>query len=176
MFNFKMSVVNGFRIHRSYQKQGDDHKKKFAEGVTPANQQTWNLYITGSFKFQIGDFEQTLSAGQTSLDLLITGFPADVVSTETVLSPVGVRYCVCPDVPMQWSKQVVDLGLNQSHSVDGMAAMVVLSGSVLVNGEARAAGAMVSVGPGVSIVGSASGAKVALAIKGNLPLFPTVAR
>lgn len=168
MFNFKRSIISGFDIFRSYQKQGDEHKKKFtAAGISPQNQETWNLYIQGTFEFEVEDFSQSLSAGQTSLDLLIPEYPANAPCFERVLSPVGVRYCVSADKlrVSQWTRQVVALGNGESHSVAGDSAMIVLSGMVSVDGLSRGTGSMLPVGLNTTITASGP-AKIALAIKG----------
>ncbi len=168
MFNFKRSIVSGFDIFCSYQKQGDEHKKRFtAAGISPPNQETWNLYIQGTFEFEVEDFHQSLYAGQTSLDLLIPEYPANTPCFERVLSPIGVRYCVSGDKFRvgQWTRQTVSLGNVESHTVASDSALIVLSGVVLVDGLSRGPGALMPVGFNTTITASGP-AKIALAIKG----------
>ena len=143
MFGFSHARVGGFDVYRSYQKQGDEHRKRFvASGSSPQSQATWNLYIAGSFEFTVGAFSQTLSAGQTSLALTLPEFPKDEVCVERVLSPLGVRYCVSAKTP--WGREVIALPAAAEHQTTRGGTLFVLSGAVGVNG--------ISCGPGACVV------------------------
>lgn len=130
MYSFSRKAIGPYVIHISVQKAGDVHRKKFVSGVTPSNQNTTNIYVKGKFLFSIGEHSQELTAGQTSLDLQIAEYPANVIATETVLSDYAVRYCV-PSKDL--SKTIVQVGENQTHTLEENSLVFVLSGKAVVN-------------------------------------------
>lgn len=107
MYQYKKEVVGAFTIHKATPSVSDDHKKLFDAGVTPQNQKTLNVYVQGAFRFVIGDFEQTLRAGDTSLDLDIEAFPVNTLCIETCLTQPAVRYCVSKTEPGPWNREKV---------------------------------------------------------------------
>lgn len=108
MYQFTRHDIGQFTVHESTPSVGDQHLKRFQGAVTPQNQATLNIYLSGQFRFTAGDFEQVLAAGQTSLDLGIAAFPPDVVCVERVIAGPARRYCVSKAQPGPWSRQRVD--------------------------------------------------------------------
>lgn len=163
MFNFAKQETQGFVVYRSFQKQGDDYQKKFTEaGTTPQNQATWNIYVQGSFQFSCQGFSQTLTAGQTSLDLNILEFPQNGTCTETVTSTIGVRYCVSSAEGKPWSRRIVELQADQEFTANGKSLVVVLSGVVSLLGVLAGPGAILQAGQGQSFKATGQ-ARVAIA-------------
>lgn len=163
MFNFTKQDIQDFAVYRSFQKQGDDYQKRFPEaGTTPQNQATWNIYVHGSFRFSCEGFSQTLTAGQTSLDLNIPEFPQNGNCTELVLSPIGVRYCVSSLRGKPWSRQVVELEEGQSFHLSGDSLVVVLSGQVSMRGLLAGTGAILKAQASDTVLATTS-ARLAIA-------------
>jgi hypothetical protein len=107
MYQFEKQTLGDFIIHCAAPQIGDIHKKQFSEGVTPQNQATFNVYVSGSFRFCIGDFEQTLTAGQSTLDLTLEAFPANKLCVETCLDGPAIRYCISKATPGVWQRTKV---------------------------------------------------------------------
>jgi hypothetical protein len=107
MYQFEKQTLGDFVIHKSRPLIGATHKKQFSEGVTPLNQATFNVYIAGSFLFSIGDFQQTLTAGQSTLDLTLEEFPANTLCTETCLENSASRYCISRATAGAWMRTKV---------------------------------------------------------------------
>lgn len=156
MFTFSKRTAGRFDIFASFQSQGDDHKKRFGAGVTPHNQKTINIYAKGEFRFEIGDFSQTLPEGSSTLDLEITEFPAGEISTETVLSTYGLRYCVSPRTGGAFTREVTHVvpGTPKQFQVETL--VFVLSGSITVAGVSVAQAAYLLVPANTDIEGEAA--------------------
>ena len=134
MFTFSKRSAGRFDVHASFQSQGDDHKKRFGAGVTPQNQKTINIYARGEFRFEIGSFSQIMPQGSTTLGLELEEFPSGEISTETVLSAYGLRYCVAPSLGGSFAREEITLvsAAPISFPVDTLA--FVLDGSIEVAG------------------------------------------
>jgi hypothetical protein len=107
MYRFEKTVIGPFVIHKARPSRNESHRKIFAAGVTPQNQSTLNIYIEGRFQYVVGDFEQVLGAGQSSLDLAIDQFPAEVLCVETCIEAPALRYCVTTRLGERWTRQRV---------------------------------------------------------------------
>lgn len=153
MYSFTRQTVGKFTVYQSVQRAGDSHQKKFKAGVTPQNQETVNVYALGSFRFSMGEFTQDLPAGSTTLDLSITNFPEGVVSTEEVLSPMAVRYCVSAE-GKPYTKQIAMVTEQSSFTSTAKCLAFVLTGSVIAAGVPIGAGAYVMLDPGFEVTGS----------------------
>lgn len=135
MYQFTNVVVAGLTVSQSIAKAGTKHHKQYAAaGVTPATQNTLNVYLSGSFNFEVGGFSQTLHAGDTSLDLGLTQYPTDVPCVETVLSDWGTRCCVSSKKP--WMREAVELGAGQAHTLTHDSLVFLTGGTVDVGGAA----------------------------------------
>lgn len=152
MYSFSRRSVGRFTVYQSIQRAGDTHQKKFKAGVTPQNQETINVYAAGDFRFSIGEFTQDLPAGSTTIDLGITEFPEGVVSTEEVLSPMAIRYCVGAEAK-PFTKDVIQVTDQAPFTAAGKCVAFVLTGSVEAAGVPIGAGAYVALYPGVAITG-----------------------
>jgi hypothetical protein len=156
MYTFSKRTAGRFDIYASFQRQGDTHLKKFEPGVTPLNQQTVNVYAKGEFRFDIADFSQTMPQGSCSLDLAIDEFPAGVVSTETVLSPYALRYCVSPSAPSPFTRSKANISEGSPLALDQNSLVFVLSGAITVNGVSVGSGGYVLVGANSPVSGVAT--------------------
>lgn len=134
MYQFEKNTLGDFVIHKSQPQIGATHKKQFSEGVTPENQATFNVYIAGSFLFSIGDFQQTLTAGQSTLDLTLDEFPANTLCTETCLENSAVRYCISRATSGHWMRTKVT-DLNWLAPANGLFIGVDGSLELLVSGQ-----------------------------------------
>ena len=133
MYQFSNNVLAGLTVSQSVAKAGTTHLKQFTTaGVTPATQNTLNLYISGSFKFEVNGFIQIMNPGETSLDLSITEYPVNLTCTETVLSDWGVRCCVSSKVP--WTKEIVNLSYNQTYENVHKSLVLLTQGTVSIGG------------------------------------------
>lgn len=108
MYNFTSKMISGFRVSKAAPEVGAVHLKKFAYKVTPKNQATLNLYIAGSFELTSNSFTQLLEAGQTSLDVALSEYPAGELVTERVMSGPAIRYCVAKVGGGAWLRVRVD--------------------------------------------------------------------
>lgn len=108
MYRFKPIPLPGFRLVESTPALGVEHHKQFLPGTTPSNQSTLNLYVDGEFELSIPavGFTQRMVAGQTSLDVALSEYPAGVVCIERPLTSNARRLCLAPMEPSRWSRQV----------------------------------------------------------------------
>lgn len=127
-YSFQKISVGQFNVYKSMQTQNDSHQKKFALGVTPLNQQTLNVYVSGDFEFKCGEFTQVLHAGDTSMDLTIATFPSSLVCTEKVLSPTGLRFCISPVVLSAWNRSKLSLSGQTSFAEESV--LLILDGEI----------------------------------------------
>jgi len=135
MYQFSTQEIAGLQVAQTVARGGTDHLKVYAAaGVTPATQDTLNVYVSGSFRFGCGQFSQTLVGGQTSLDLTIAAYPAGEICEETVLSDWGVRFCVSSKKP--WERERFALNAGQTLELTKDSLLVLVSGSVDVSGSA----------------------------------------
>lgn len=132
-YKFEKIEMGSFTVYRTVARVGSVHRKRFADGVTPANQGTLNLYA-GKFLFSIPsiEFEQRLDAGQSSLDLSIEAFPSGGICEERPLEDGAVRYCVSPTVSQKWRRTVIDL--DGEHSLAKGSLVFPVSGDVAADG------------------------------------------
>lgn len=153
MYTFDRIPAGRFDIYRSFVSCGDSHKKRFAFGVTPANQKTINIYAGGQFLFTCGSFRQLLEGGSCTLDLMTNSFEDNEICTETVLSQTGVRYCVSAKDKLPFKKQKVDISAGKSIELAEQSLLFVLQGTLIL-GEVRLnAGAFAMTNP----IGTVSG-------------------
>lgn len=135
MYQFTNVVLAGLTVSQSIAKAGTKHHKQYTNaGVAPATQNTLNVYLFGSFSFEVGNFSQVMQAGDTSLDLGLTQYPADLPCVETVLSDWGARCCVSSKKP--WAREVVELGSGQAHTLAHDSLVILTGGTVDVGGSA----------------------------------------
>lgn len=133
MYQFSTAELAGLQVAQTVAKAGTNHKKVYATtGVTPATQDTLNVYVSGSFRFDCGTFTQTLMAGQTSLDLTIPEYPAGEICEETVLSPWGMRFCVSSKKP--WARDALELQAGQSYQPPCDGVVVLTAGELQIGG------------------------------------------
>lgn len=147
-YSFQRIAVGSFNVYKSAQVQHDVHLKKFAKGVTPQNQQTLNVYLSGEFHFGGGGFSQVLRAGDTSTELAIAEFPAGIVFNEKVLSPEGLRYCISPAAKSSWNRARVSVSDEVVFEEESV--LVVVDGQV----DSQLVGGLVLARPGQHIVGN----------------------
>jgi hypothetical protein len=137
MYQFSTQEIAGLQVAQTVAKSGTNHKKAYAAaGVTPATQDTLNVYVSGQFRFDCGQFSQTLVAGQTSHDLTLAAYPAGEICEETVLSAWGMRFCVSSKKP--WERERFTLNAGQTLELTKDSLLVLVSGSVDVSGSAMA--------------------------------------
>lgn len=148
MYTFEKEVVGPFTVHKSSQVKGDLHVKRFRSGVTPANQATLNVYISGEFLITCGQFSQSMSAGQTSLELAIDAYPDGALMREEVMSETGVRYCISATEGGKWLREKVSLSGGETFGQDCL--IVVLSGQI----NQKAPGDLLSLRQGEQVSGA----------------------
>lgn len=148
MYAFEKEVVGPFTIHKSSQVAGDLHIKRFKTGVTPLNQATLNVYISGDFRLTCGPLSQVMSAGQTSLEIETSAYPNGGLMREEVLSPTGVRYCISATEGGKWFRKKTQLSGGEVFQQESL--IVVLSGQI----NQRTVGGVFLLPPGEQITGS----------------------
>lgn len=135
MYQFTNIVLAGLTVSQSIAKAGTKHHKQYATaGVSPLTQNTLNVYLSGSFSFEVGNFSQVMNAGDTSLDLGLAQYPTDVPCVETVLSDWGTRCCVSCKRP--WTREAVELASGQTHTLAHDSLVILTGGTVDVGGSA----------------------------------------
>lgn len=133
MYQFSNNMLAGLTVSQSVAKAGTTHLKQFTTaGITPASQNTLNLYISGNFKVEVNGFSQIMSPGETSLDLSLTEYPVNLTCTETVLSDWGVRCCVSSKVP--WTKDVINISSTQTYENIYTSLVLLTQGTVSIGG------------------------------------------
>lgn len=138
MYQFSNVEIAGLTVSQSIAQSGEQHRKRYTSaGVTPATQNTLNVYVSGSFNFEVDGFSQVLAPGQTNLDLTIAEYPVDEICVETVISDWGNRFCVSCKQP--WEREQFTLNAGQTLELTKDSVLVLLSGSVDVAGTAMAA-------------------------------------
>jgi len=156
MFTFNKRTAGRFDVFASFQSAGDNHKKRFGAGVTPGNQQTINVYAKGEFRFEIGGFSQIMPEGSCTLDLELTEFPAGEISTETVLSAYGIRYCVSPNTGGAFTREVIHVVPGSPKQFQVETLVFVLHGFIEVGGVSVSQAGYTLVGPNVPVTGEAA--------------------
>ena len=141
MYPFHTLSVAGFKLAYSSPSLGEKHLKRFIEpGVTPLNQATMNLYLSGEFRFEIGAFSQRLVAGQTSDNLVITEFPVGELCTEQPLVAGSRRLCVSALDGARWQREVLVMPQGNVAVVLEGALALVLAGRLAATDRQLAAG------------------------------------
>ena len=141
MYPFHTLIVAGFKLAYSSPDLTEKHLKRFVEeGVTPLNQATMNLYLSGEFRFEVGGAVQRLIAGQTSNDLVMTEFPVGVLCTEQPIVVGSRRLCVSADRPRRWSRVVITLDAGEAVAASDGGLVVVLAGRLSTQGRPLVAG------------------------------------
>lgn len=153
MYSFSRMSTGRFNIYRSFVKQGDTHKKCFAAGVTPQNQATVNVYVSGQFQFVCGSFSQVMDAGSCNLDLATPEFEEGVVCVETVLSPTANRYCVSSIDNLPFNRFKLHLEQEADHRFLADSLVFVLKGSADLCGVIVNAGGFALLGAGSIVTG-----------------------
>ena len=129
MYQFTTTEIAGLSISKTIALQGTDHKKRYTRhGVTPASQNTLNVYASGDFEVEVGGASYQMAAGQTSLDLPVTEYPAGEVCIERVLSQWGCRFCVSSSSP--WSRQKFTINGSAQFTPTKDCLLVLLSGEL----------------------------------------------
>lgn len=162
-YRFRSIPVPDFNLVESTPSVGDEHAKRFGAGVTPKNQATLNIYISGEFTVEIIDasFSQTMRPGDTSLDLRIAGFPDWSVCTERVITTPAKRLCLSPSTAgARWKRRVETLPPGGSMAIETGAIVIVASGSAVALGRNMQPG---DVAVDCRIVESPVGAKLVVA-------------
>lgn len=150
MYKFDRENFGEFVVHRSNQVRGDVHRKRFLLGVTPQNQATLNVYVSGQFRLTCGAFEQTMSGGDTSLDVALGVYPHGLTVQEQVTSDTGTRLCIAVPGGGKWFRQKTPV--TDAEAFPGDSLVVVLYGHV--NGHAP--GGVFMLRAGQTIAGSAT--------------------
>lgn len=129
MYAFKKQRVGAFDVHTAHPEVGSLHYKKFTSGVTPQSQATLNVYVQGTFLLRGGLFEQTMVAGQTSLDVGLSEYEPDQIYVEKVLTGPAKRLCIAKTTGGVWNRQnlLVKPGWVSNHS----GVLLYFDGSVL---------------------------------------------
>lgn len=128
MYTFTKQEIGGFAVFTSEPEVGDLHRKKFLAGVTPLNQATLNIYVSGGFRLECGSFQQDMIAGQTSLDIELAEFPAGALFCETVTQGPAKRLCVSKIAGGPWLRDRVTVDAGWLPKTDGV--LVFLDGEV----------------------------------------------
>jgi len=112
---FKKYTFDWLSLYVATPSIGDVLKKKYSEGVTPANQFTLNVYALGKFEVacEAAEFKQVLGVGECSLDVAIGTFPNDSVATETPLETPACRMCLSVTGGGKWSRVCLDVVANE---------------------------------------------------------------
>lgn len=135
MYQFTNVVLADLTVSQSIAKAGTKHHKQYATaGVSPATQNTLNVYLAGSFNFEAGGYSRVMHAGDTSLDLDITQYPTDVPCVETVLSDWGTRCCISAKKP--WVREIINLAPGQVHVMSRDSLVILTGGTANVGGSA----------------------------------------
>lgn len=129
MYRFSKQTVGGFDIYTANPSVGEVHLRRFAPGVTPQNQASLNIYAAGSFELQAGSFGQVFEAGQTSLDLRLTEYPAGELCIERVVSGPATRRCVSRVGGGAWTRRCIEVSPEWVPENDG--ALIFFAGEVL---------------------------------------------
>lgn len=133
VYQFTTNTIAGLRVSSSVAKAGTTHRKVCNDsGVSPSSQNTLNVYVSGEFKFAVGDFEQILLPGNTSLDLAMVEYPRGVECVETVLSQWGQRFCVSCDGP--WQRSSISMLGGEGFTAERESLLILLSGELSVGG------------------------------------------
>lgn len=142
MYPFSRASIGPFTLHTSDPAVGDTHRKRFGPGVTPTNQATLNLYVAGRFEIEIPalQYRREMLAGECSLDIELPAFPSDLC-IERCLEEGSRRICIAPTVATtRWSRHLIDLAAGSASVAPADHLLVVLVGTIEVDGEAVAAG------------------------------------
>jgi hypothetical protein len=105
-YKFKKHTFGWLTMYISNPTAGLVLKKKYAAGVTPANQSTFNVYTSGKFEVtcEAAEFKQVLGVGDCSLDVAIGGYPTDSISAETPVEFPACRMCLSVTNGGKWSR------------------------------------------------------------------------
>jgi hypothetical protein len=113
MYDFAKTTLDWVHLYDSrVSTPGQRHMKVCLPGTTPTNQETLNVYLEGTFEVSIPDtgFTQTLTPGQSSLDLAVALYPAGVPIVERALTTPARRICLSPVMRGDWwVRQRLDL-------------------------------------------------------------------
>jgi len=135
MYTFEKVSAVGFDIFKSITNTNQEHKKRFVgENITSTNQETFNAYIKGSFKFEVPEigFSKVFNEGDTSFDLDIL-YPKNAICVERPLEDGSIRYCISATKPKTTALRYTHvLSNNEPHEVVKNCLVVVISGSVNV--------------------------------------------
>lgn len=138
MYSFKSASLNHLDISIAYPIKNAVHKKIFLNESSPLQQETFNLYIKGSFKLTMpGVIDTVLQDGSTTLSLGDIIWPSNGVLTEIVQSDFGIRYCVSNST----YRQV--LHLNNESITCSNKAVFVLTGNITCDNSTYASGAFI---------------------------------
>lgn len=129
MYRFSKQTVGGFDIYTANPEVGEVHLRRFAPGVSPQNQASLNIYAAGGFSLQAGSFNRSLTAGQTSLDLDITEYPAGELLIERVVSGPATRRCVSRSGGGPWGRARLEVSSGWVPERAGV--LIFLDGDVL---------------------------------------------
>jgi hypothetical protein len=107
MYKFKKTRVNWLNFNIATPEKGCFWKKSFLKNTTPINQFSLNIYSYGMFDiyYEDGSFSQTVSIGNSNLDLKIKEFPTDQLVIETPLLDQNCRWCITTVEPTKWIRE-----------------------------------------------------------------------
>lgn len=132
MYTFTNHFIAGLKVSSTIAKQGTQHHKVYTEqGVSPQNQNTLNVYVSGLFNISSGNWSQQVLPGNCSLDLTISEYLKDQVVIEQVESAWASRFCVSCDNET-WTRQLYNLTEQNSLTVSADSLLIVLEGELLV--------------------------------------------
>lgn len=142
MYDFQRSTVGAFTLHTSRPSAGQEHHKRFGQGVTPHNQWTLNLYTAGRFEIEIPSigYRREMLAGHCSLDIELPAFPPELC-IERCLNEGSSRICISPTVPgTRWSRTLLEMQGGGASVAPKDHVLVVMLGNIDVDGAAMSAG------------------------------------
>ena len=150
MYDFQRSTVGAFTLHASHPGVGQEHHKKFGRGVTPDNQWTLNVYISGAFEIEIPSigYRREMLPGHCSLDIELPSFPPELC-IERCLNEGSYRICISPTAPgTRWSRTVLDMQGGGAFVAPKDHVLVLMQGNIDVDGAAMAPGDALQLGDG----------------------------
>ena len=166
MYQFDRTIVGPFALHTSLPSVGDEHHKRYGTGVTPQNQATLNLYISGQFELEMpaANYRRIMSPGDCSLDIELSSFP-EGLCIERCLAEGSRRICISTTSPrLRWARQVMSLSAGSAFVGPESHLLVITTGIVDCDGVAIAAGESVMLGAGQVLRSDAEARGVLMAI------------
>ena len=134
MYKFKRVIFPGFSLVESRPEINQTHAKYLLPGVTTQNQNTFNLYLSGSFSVKelASGFTQNVYPGQTNLDVSFSENSASDEGTtviEEATSSDCWRMCLSPAISSaRWVRRVLSCKTDEVVSLEPGELAIVLIG------------------------------------------------